>query len=391
MLSLVLNFRAVASISIGFILLSALIQGKRIEGRYRIFIIFCALLFIIQATGIFHSENRHETMEKMILKSGLVLVPVAAALITTLDFKWKKLLMDVYVLLLLWAVVFCFSVGMVNYLATLDNTSLFYHKLVSPLVHHAVYFSILVFIAIMYLFTRPGDTKLKIFLLSLFTVAIFFLSSKLIIVFTLIYLFVMLIRSRAIVFAILLSAAALTLLFLTKNPVYERFYEIADKNENLLAREKFDEGQYFDGIQFRRLQWKWVPSIIEEEKAWLTGVSPGDSQTKLDSLYIAKNMYTGEEFRGDKGYLGYNTHSQLLETLLQSGFPGVVAFVLIWLSMILFCIKSRSLPAIFLTILFIVWSLIESVFETQYGIVIFCLFPAWVNLLDLNNDRIIQE
>ena len=63
----------------------------------------------------------------MILKSGLVLVPVAAALITTLDFKWKKLLMDVYVLLLLWAVVFCFSVGMVNYLATLDNTSLFYH------------------------------------------------------------------------------------------------------------------------------------------------------------------------------------------------------------------------------------------------------------------------
>jgi O-antigen ligase len=386
-----LNFRAVTSICIGLILLSAIIQGKRTDRRYRLFIIFCGLLFIIQATGFFYSENRDETQEKMILKSGLILVPVAAALITSLSYKWKTVLMDIYVLLLLWALVFCFSVGMVNFLTTTDNSNLFYHKLVSPLAHHAVYFSILVFLAIVYLFNRPGDRKLKIILISFFSVAVFFLSSKLVIVFTLIYLFIMLTRSKAVIFAVLLAALTITLIFLSKNPVYERFNEIADKNENLLSREKFDKGQYFDGIQFRALQWKWVPSIIQQEKAWLRGVSAGDAQAKLDSLYVAKNMYTGEEYSGDKGYLGYNTHSQFLESLLQSGLPGVIGLVLIWFSMIFFCTRSRSITTIFITTLFIAWSLIESVFETQYGIVMFCLFPAWVNLLELNNDRIRQE
>jgi O-antigen ligase len=78
---------------------------------------------------------------------------------------------------------------------------------------------------------------------------------------------------------------------------------------------------------------RFTAEIVQEQKAWLKGVSPGDAQLMLDQKYITTHMYTGEVGRPDRGYIGFNTHNQFLESLLQNGIPGLLCFVVICAAM----------------------------------------------------------
>ena len=320
------------------------------------------------------------------------MVPLAAVHMRHVTKKYRQLLAQIFILSLLAALVFCFTIAVIHFVMTNDSSAFFYHELVSPLRQHAVYISILVFIAIIYLLEnyRPAHLFLVIF----FSLSLVFLSSKLIIAFLLFYFIVFFFRQyqlqrsagKFIIIPSLVLITGMVVLFATNNPVRERFIEITDRRENLLLKDQFEPGQYFDGLQFRILQWKWVPEILDHESSWLSGVTPGESQLKLDSLYLSKNMYTGRSSQSETGYLGYNTHNQFLESLLQNGIPGAILIIIIWTLVFLTAVKTRKRSVIIISLLFIAWSLIESVFETQYGIMIFCFFPAWVNLLENNDD-----
>ncbi len=156
-----------------------------------------------------------------------------------------------------------------------------------------------------------------------------------------------------------------------------RFNEIKEGDISFIKQKKFSPGDYFNGLQFRLLQWRFVPEILTEEKAWVFGVSPGDAQQKLDEKYISENMYIGETYRNDRGFLGYNTHNQLLESLLQSGIAGGLTFLFICLSLMKMAWKKKQRLFSFLAILLLLYSLSESVFETQYSLLIFTFFPLF--------------
>jgi len=147
-----------------------------------------------------------------------------------------------------------------------------------------------------------------------------------------------------------------------------------------IKRERFNPGDYFNGLQFRLLQWEFVPGILNEKKAWLLGVSPGDAQNYLNQKYISKNMYIGSVERGDKGFIGYNTHDQFLESLLETGLIGGLIFLLICWSMVRMTWERKKAELSFITILLLVYSFSESVFETQYSLFIFLFFPLFFYL-----------
>jgi O-antigen ligase len=149
---------------------------------------------------------------------------------------------------------------------------------------------------------------------------------------------------------------------------------------HFLKRERFNPGDYFNGLQFRLLQWEFVPGILHEKKAWLLGVSPGDAQNYLNQKYISKNMYIGTVERGDKGFIGYNTHDQFLESLLETGLIGSSIFLLICWSILKMAWKRKKAELSFITILLLVYSFSESVFESQYSLFIFLFFPLFFYL-----------
>ena len=144
----------------------------------------------------------------------------------------------------------------------------------------------------------------------------------------------------------------------------------------MVSRDKFNQGDYFNGLQFRLLQWKFVPEILNEHHRWWTGVSPGDAEFFLDQKYISANMYTGNNAGG--GFLHYNTHNEFLEAMLQTGIIGLFVLLVICFSLIKMVLLKPNMKISFVTMLLLAWLFTESAFETQYGILIFTFFPLFI-------------
>ena len=206
------------------------------------------------------------------------------------------------------------------------------------------------------------------------------LSSKLVIVFLAGYLLLYLFQntkkntiSRYPVITMATAGLLLTALVVgSPNPVNRRFQDLLHGNTALIQQPSFNPANYFNGLQFRLLQWRFTAEIIQEHHAWLSGVSPGDAQKILDQKYMATHMYTGPPGRG---YLGFNTHNQFLESMLQTGLPGLLSFMAICVAMLAMAFRQRSRSFSALVALLIAYAFTESVLETQYGIMIFTCLP----------------
>jgi len=168
-----------------------------------------------------------------------------------------------------------------------------------------------------------------------------------------------------------------SLIFITKNPISERFDEIWSSDINIVRQEKFSPGYYFTGLQFRLLEWKIVTEILNENSSWLRGVSSGDAQAFLNQQYISKNMYTGKPGGNSHGFIGYNTHDEFLQTLLQTGIPGLIILLLICFSLVKLAWNQKNRGFSFIILILISYLFSESVFETQYGILLFTFFPLF--------------
>ena len=136
--------------------------------------------------------------------------------------------------------------------------------------------------------------------------------------------------------------------------------------------EKYDYNTAVNGLTLRLIQWRFGIDILNETDAWATGTGPGRSQALLDEKYIEYGLYTGNADLGDSGYLGYNFHDQYIETMVNTGIPGVI----ILFGMMFLILLRRAemyifpLPAFIVTAIFFIT---ESALERQAGIVIFTL------------------
>lgn len=395
--SFICSFRALSSISIILLLLVYVFINRKQSGKFFLEIlkyplfIACLLFFIVQLTGLLYTHHLTTGWKDIRIKTGLLFIPPAFFHINKLSSTERRKLSVIYIAVLALAALYCLLRAIVDYMHTPNDEIFFYHALVSPFSQHAVYFSIYVFIALALLletgkngnciFHRLAD----IFLIIYFTAFIFLLASKLVIAFYILYIFYYFIvvlknskTSRIITAVLFFSFIATGIAALAiPNPVSRRFYEIAAGDIGFINQDKFDQGDYFNGLQFRLLQWRFTAEILSENHCWLTGVSAGDAQSMLNQKYIDKKMYTGGTDGRGKGFLGYNTHNQFLESLLQSGITGLLAFLFIIFSLAAMAIKSRSRLYRAIILLLIIYSFSESVFETQYGILLYTFFPLF--------------
>jgi O-antigen ligase len=396
---LIFSFRAISSSSSGLILLAGVFFNKQETGSFfsgnlkKPFIACCAVYFLFQLTSFLNSHDISEDWRQVQLKAGIVFIPLAVCCCSFVNKLTRKKLLAIYSILLAAAGSYCITMAFIHYSNTGDTTHFFYHPLVSPLKQHAVYFSLLVFIALLFLL-EAVKTKEWLFNGVLhFTFVIFLsfllilLSSRLVIIFSGLYLLfyflaflkTMKLNKYVVVGMILLLIAGMTLLFTTNNPVSNRFKEIARGDLEVVGKESYRPDDYFNGLQFRLLQWKLVPEILNEKKSWWTGVGPANAQGLLIQKYISKNMYHGKPGSADIGYKLYNTHDQLLESLLKNGIPGTVLFLLICFSMMQLAWKNKNRVLRFTIVLLLFFAFTESVLETQYGVIIFTFFPLFLS------------
>ena len=406
-ISFIFSFRGITSISIAAILLGGMLENwpNRTSCAPKIltqpFLILCVVYYVLQFVALLYTTDTHEGWNNIRLKSGLVFIPLAMYSSYNMPASVRKRLINWFCIILTIASLYCLVISVLHYMEVQSRYVLFYHELVSPIKQHAVYFSIFVFVALAWLLTTLRKKEFifnKVFHISLIVFLSFFLlllSSKIVIVYYAIFLiwyFVSFFKRHRgyrtwILSFIIVFIVAGCMIMLTTNPISQRFNDILRGDIRFILRDKFDRADYFNGVQFRLLQWRLVSDVLTENRSWLTGAGPGDAQHLLDQQYISKNMYQGDPNKpGSKGYLAYNTHNQFLQSLLQTGIIGALVFLLITFTLARMAWRSRNSMYIFIVGLLIVYSLIESVFETQYGILLYCFFALFMKA-PLDNGR----
>ena len=396
--STICSIRALTSISLASILVLGLINNKIETGsllgnqKINLFFISCVLFYLIQAAGLIYTHDQHLTIRHLEAKSALVIIPMALSFNGYLTNAFRQRVMKYYCFIMVGAITYCLVYAILKYQSSADNSIFFYHNLVAPVLRHAIQFSIFLLRGLVFLLESLNkkedliNRRIQYGMIMYFIFFLFLLSSKLVIIYTIVYLLFYCIRAARtnaharlrILITLVICLAAVSTLLVTHNPISRRFYEIVTGDVGVIREKSFHPGNYFNGLQFRLLQWRFVREILNEDHAWLIGVSAGDAQAAIDKKYIEANMYVGNAAKKDHGFLGYNTHNQFLESVLQSGIPGLLVFVLICLAMILMIIRRKNAELTAVIILLLAYSFNESVFETQYGLILFTFFPLFL-------------
>src|SRR5262245_37399738 len=162
-------------------------------------ILACFAFLLLQIISLSYSDNVGGTWSDIQRKIGLVLIPIAVVLSGPFEARSWTTLMYAYCISFLAASIYCLGVNLIHYSNGGDTSVFFYHKLVSPLHHHAVYFSVFVFIALIFLLNNiqqsqsTRDYLVSILMILFFSGLLFFLSSKLVISGYLLYLIIYLV------------------------------------------------------------------------------------------------------------------------------------------------------------------------------------------------------
>lgn len=392
--SLAFSLRAFTSISIGLLLIFNFYFNRKKEGRWLppgpgfYLLAGFGLYLLLECLSLLHTEDTAAGFRHLEKTSGLLLITLALySSAQFLNRNFYERLMWSFAFFLFAACTICLWQAAISYFQKGQTSVFFYHELAGNIGQHAIRFSIILYLSIIFLIMQfrknEGTRKQIIIILVLFfSFFLVLLSSKLVLVFYALSIGFLLIRTRTKIlrrflpFIGLLLAGGLAIA-LTSNPVSQRFRLLFSGDQHLFQREKFDQGIYFNGVQFRLLQWRIVPEVLNRHQAWMIGVSPGDAQTELDQVYREKNMYTGRKGTEDKGLLGYHTHNQFLQTLLQHGLIGLALLLTICFYMGRMIIRSGDMESRLLVVLLFQYCFTDAILETQYGIVLFCFFPLF--------------
>jgi len=178
-------------------------EGKildNIKGAFRnkLFLAYF-LFFVIEAAGMLHTHNTKAGAD--VISKDATLVAVAFALLAGrfADERAFGSLMLCYCAMVVAASVYCLGVAAHRFGEGESGEVFFYHTLTSPISHNAVFFSVYVLFAQIFLLSADGQEALgrafpaaplgmRIFLVGFFMGMIFLLSSKLILVLAVIVL-----------------------------------------------------------------------------------------------------------------------------------------------------------------------------------------------------------
>ena len=376
------------------LLTAAWLAGGRLKRRFQVLLkdkLFIAYLLyvVIQAIGITMSDDLKPGWKEVESKLGFLAIPVVLCSRGFHTENMRRKVMLVFGMGLTVAALYCISVAIFKYSVSHDTTVFFYHELMRPIDHHAVYFAVFTFINLVFLVSElrhfswfKKNRVVYVVWVAFYLVLLFLLSSKMVLLITALYLISQLILSirsaKTAIWPQLLGAFSILLIvvlvLVTDNPVKRRFADLKG-NIELLSLNKYNEAMYFNGWQLRLLLWRFTFEIIHEKNAWLTGVGPTNDQAALQQKYLDMGLYKGLESRGDQGYLEFNCHNQFLQSSLQSGVPGLLAFAAWCVILAARTIRKGKTVLTWMVLIIFAFFFIESVFERQYGMVLSTLFP----------------
>ncbi len=357
-----------------------LLQGGNVTSKLRMvfsdgrFLAFFAL-FLLEVAGLLHTHNPYIGWKHVESKATLIAIPFIICSGPFADGPGFSRLMWAYCRLLAVICLWCLGSAFVQYVRTGDAGEFFYHALTESCQANAVFFSAYVLMALLFLLSA-GKGKERTGMLVLFTAIMVLLASKLLLALLVIIYAVYLWRSkkampwsRSLGLALCLLLGTV-LMASTNNPVVRRYKDIIVKER---TEDRRSVGHLFNGLSLRLFIWRTADDMLHEHRAWIFGVSAGDSQDLLDERYYQVGM--------NEGFLGYNFQNEYIELLVSSGCFGLAVFLG---AMVMLCWSQRrraGLEGWFAIVVVLLLACTESSLEMQQPAFLSCFFPllAWRN------------
>jgi O-antigen ligase len=364
----------------GFLSLAWLAEGKwklkwetfRQNSLLWPWVIFYGLYLL----GLIWTSNSHEASISLQVKFGMFILPLIYSTVK-MDIRQTQRALAIFISGLIAAGIFMLARSSYYYFS--EGRITFYYQEFSKNLVHPSYLSMYYCTGIMVLFhgilLQSFSKKMKLIAVLLclfFAVLVFLLSSKLGI------LSMMLLFAGYIVYSVfrfkryIVGGAALFVLIAGSFIALKAFPEISGRinrmKEALLVSSNVDPSSV-ESNQVRLLVWQADLNVISRN-LW-TGVGTGDSKDSLKAEYKSRGM-TGAYKEG------LNAHSQLFQTTIALGIPGLIALLLLIFYPAAWALRKQFGFAVLFAGLFFLNIIPESMFEVQAGVLFFGIFYSLI-------------
>lgn len=338
----------------------------------------CMIFYMLYVAGLIYTSDMNRGIFDLEVKLSLIVFPLIFIFIgknaldkdkiNTIKFTFVAGTITGSLICLIHALYFSYC----NYF-TYDN--FMYEKL--SYAFHPSYFAMFINMSIVILLIYLADHWLQqkilhkiligILILYLFIFLIFLNSkagliiSALSIIILLAYLIVI---KRKIVFGLVIFGLliAISIFVMKKTPYmmnrFNSFWAVVSQNNP-------DKIQANDGTSNRILIWENSLKVIT--KNFPFGVGTGDVRSALNQSYSENSFKEGAD-------TNLNSHNQFLQTAVAIGIPGLLLLLFFLTFLFIRGIKRRNLFTIFLIIIIAGNFLVESMLETQAGVVFSAFF-----------------
>lgn len=385
--SCVFNLMKINSLSIILFVAFSLVAGWRTRKAMKpdFFKLSYLLYFLVVLSALIHTSNLSLELKNIESKLSLLMLPFAFTLLPFRTVYIRQLVLLCTTIAVLVSSMICLIIAGIYWTKTGDTSHLFYHEFLTPLKHHAVFYSVFVFISLMFFLIETTFINsiqwlknIKWIIIFYLLLLLFVLSSKMVIVISILLLPAIYLKRRSWkkwwwVPASLLVVAIAGLSY--KNSISGRFHDLLDTNFTMLKSEVIGKGEYLNGLEFRLLQWRNTYEILNKKDAWWLGLTFSETNKTLYEQYDALQLYGENSATGKTGYYLYDTHNQFLQTTLEFGIIGLLFLLLIYIAVVRLAILRKDKLLFCLAVIFITFSFTDTILERQYGMVLFVFLP----------------
>jgi len=361
--SMKLNSLFIILLVLQWLLMVPLAEKKEnLRRNWKLIALFAAY-FLLFAISILYSENTSSAWKDIESKLSLLLIPLSILGQKRLEVKEQAVLLKLYVWFLVGVGVFL--VGKSLFLAGGLLTNQEFSALIGV---HASYLSLYMaaalFITIQSL-THKSQIKLNTIIALFLAFILVVLAARMVTIATFLSLFTWF----AVVHFTWKRLLTMIVIFIGVVFAISSIDSVKSRFQEGLIGEQVEFGNVDDSVKvktyggkaIRVAIWQCAQEVVKDN--WLMGVGAGDVHKSLQA------SYKRNEFQLAWQYNNFNSHNLFIETIIAVGVLGVVVLITLFYLLFFSAIKNRNMLLFCFTTLFFMFSLIESAFNVQKGIV----------------------
>lgn len=384
------------NITFGFFIVSCLVSYKTLQFNLNKTLIIPIVYYLLCVLSLVFSVDTQETIKYLSKGIFFLIIPLCFFFLPKINQKRRNFIFDIFSYAMGFTALFCIARAGIRFIKTGDIDYFFYHELVSLEVN-AIYVSLFIGTAFIYLLNKISKKSLEYILLIILFAFLILLSSKNVIVITLIATIISLfkivkVNRKKSIFALFIVAGIAVIPLSQK--LYERFQlEFKNTSENVVIdngiinvslqnawlQDQFDHNHYFNGSAFRVYQARIFKEIISVDHRYLTGYGSSAVQPKIKEVQLEDGLYDY--------YLDLNFHNQYLQSFANLGILGFVMILIFnginWFK----SCKTNDMFFVYYALLTTSIMFTESLFERQRGIVFFVLMYCILHQTILNKKQ----